>query len=194
MNADRARVRLLRKSHETEQAANGQSGRGAALLVNVTEAYRAAADILAADPTMENCPAGRQRHLDLAEEICRQVVSLVRSAGSGRCLDRWPVEDRWQEAEAMADRLPAILAEARAQARPDYATPEGSQAISRMWLASSSCRIHLAGEALREALSKARSMPYPDPEVAELEALAEEIIKRAGALKGDPQAAKVIRP
>lgn len=85
----------------------------------------------------------------------------------------------------MASRLPEVLREARAAARSDHATPEGSRAISRMWLAASSHRINLAGQALREALAKAHSLPYPDPEIAELEALATEIIKRAEALEGD---------
>lgn len=178
----RTRVRLLRKANETEQAMSGVCERGTALMAAVAGAYREAADIYATDPTLENCLASRQRQLDLAEEICRQVPNLVRSATSGKDADRWPIEDRWEEAEAMASRLPAVLAEARAQARPDHATPEGSRAISRMWLAASSHRINLAGQALREALAKAHTLPYPDPEIAELAALADEIVKRAEAL------------
>jgi hypothetical protein len=164
---------------------DGLCERGVALLATVADAYRTAAEIYSSDPTLENCTAGRERQLDLAEEICRQVRSLVRSAMSGHQAERWPIEDRWEEAEAMAAHLPEVLAKARAQARPDYATPEGSQAISRMWLAASSHRIGQAGEALWEALAKASSVPYPDPEIVELEALAAEIIKRAEALEAD---------
>ena len=184
-DALRTRVRLQRHTAETERAMDGLCGRGVALLAAVADAYRTAAEIYSSDPTLENCTAGRERELNLAEEICRQVSSLVRSAANGRGADRWPLEARWEEAEAIAARLPQILADARAHARPDYATPEGSQAISRMWLAASSHRISAAGEALREALTKASSVPYPAPEIAELEALAAEVIKRAEALEVD---------
>lgn len=183
--AIRSRVRLQRCIAETERAMDGLCERGVALLSGVADAYRTAVGIYVSDPTLENCTAGRERQLDLAEEFCRQVRSLVRSATSGRGADRWPVEDRWEEAEAIAARLPDVLAEARAQARPDHATPAGSRAISRMWLAAASHRISAAGEALREALTKASSVPYPAPEIAELEALAAEVIKRAEALEGD---------
>ena len=181
----RTRVRLQRHIAETERAMDGLCERGVALLAQVADAYRTAVEIYVSDPTLENCPAGRERQLDLAEEICRQVRSLVRSAISGHQTERWPIEDRWEEAEAMAARLPDILAEARAQARPDHATPEGSRAISRVWLAAASHRIGAAGEALREALTKASSVPHPAPEIAELDALAAEIIKRAEALEAE---------
>lgn len=182
----RARVRLLRKANETEQAMSGLCERGAVVMFAVAAAYREAANIYATDPTLENCPAGRMRHLDLAEELCRHIPGLVRSATTGRQADRWPIEDRWEEAEALTGRLPAILADARAQARPDHDTQEGSRAISRMWLVASSQKIRKAGETLSEALSKARSVPYPDPEIAELEALAAEIIERAQVLDLQP--------
>ncbi|MFC4006592.1 hypothetical protein ACFOY2_05125 [Nonomuraea purpurea] len=175
--------RLLLRAVETERATDGMCERGAALLNRVAAAYRLAAEIYTSDPTLERCPAGRERQLDLAAEICRQILPRVRSAIEGRQADRWPVEDRWEEAEALAARLPDILAEARAQARTDHATPDGSREISRMWLAHSSHRIHLAGEGLRDAVAKAKSLPHPDPEIAELEALADEIVARAEKLE-----------
>lgn len=192
MSREPQRARLLRQAQEADQAMVGLCERGAALMSTVAEAYRACAVIYVIDPTMEDCPAGRERQLDLAVEICRQIKTLVRSAASGHAADRWPIQDRWEEAEALAGSLPNIVAEARAQARPDYGTPEESRAISRMWLAASSRRIRQAGEALSEALSKARSVPHPDPEIAELEALAEEIMRRAEALTDDSKAAKAV--
>lgn len=181
----RSRARLLRHIRETEAAKDGVCERGSRLLTAVADAYRTAADIYESDPTLEGCPAGRERQLDLAAELCRQLTPLVRNATSGRGADRWPIEDRWEEAEALASRLPDVLAEARSQARPDHATPDGSREISRLWLAHSSHLIHMAGVSLRDSLAKAGSLPCPDTEVAELAALANEIIKRAEALEAE---------
>ncbi|MDF5758591.1 hypothetical protein [Spongiactinospora sp. TRM90649] len=175
---------LLKAASTDARAAACTSERGRSILRAVADAYRAVAEIYALDPTLKGCPARRERDLDLVVELCRQIPVLVRRAVEGRDADRWPIDDRWAEAEAMAGRLPEILDRARAVARPDHATPAGSQAISRTWLVAASDRVAAAGEDLHDALAKARSLPHPAQEIAELSALADQIIQRAAALDG----------
>lgn len=177
------RLALLRKAAVTECDARTAPDRGAAILGVVAETYRAAAEIYAGDPTLEGCPAGRERDLDLVDEICRQIRALVRSATSARGAERWPLADRWAEAEAIAGRLPVVVARARTVARPDHATLDGSRAISRLWLTASRSAIRSAGEQLQAALTRARSLPHPAPEIDELSNLAERIIKAADDLE-----------
>ncbi|WP_436759371.1 hypothetical protein [Streptosporangium sp. V21-05] len=95
------------------------------------------------------------------------------------------MESRWEEAEALTARLPVILGRARAAARTDHDTPDGSQAISRLWLAAASGGIRAAGEQLESAIRRAGSLPHPASEVAELADLAEQVIGYASKLEAD---------
>ncbi|MFF3443611.1 hypothetical protein [Streptosporangium sp. NPDC002721] len=176
---------FLRHAASAEQAAYSAPDRGASLLGVIAKTCRAAADVYASDPTLDGCPAGRERDLDLVEELCRQIRSLIRSAVSGRGAARWPVEDRWVEAEALTGRLPVILGRARAVARTDHDTPDGSREISRLWLAAASTQIRAAGEQLQAAIRRAGRLPHPAPEVAELADLAERVIEHADKLEAD---------
>lgn len=185
MAAETRAAAFLGKADSADRATTNVPERGLALLASIAEACRAAAEIYASDPTLDGCPAGRERTLDLIDEMCRQIRGVVRSAVSARGVDRWPIEDRWVEAEAMTARLPVLLARARAVARTDHATEEGSRAISRMWLVAASRSVRDAGEQLQAALVRARSLPYPALEIAELAEIAERIIKRANELEAD---------
>ncbi|MFI6819239.1 hypothetical protein ACIBG7_43110 [Nonomuraea sp. NPDC050328] len=164
--------------------------RGAEVLRAVADAYRQVVAIYASDPTLNRCPAGRERDLDLALEIGRQIPYIVRQALEGREPERWPIEDRWAEAEAMAARLPEILDRARAAARPDHATPDGSRAISAMWLRAAASQIEFAGLEILRAIDRARSLPHPAPGAEDLAALARVIITSAEVLRAEREAAQ----
>jgi hypothetical protein len=172
-------MNLLLKADEAERRSGEVADRGASLFSAIAGAYRECAQIYACDPTLVDCPAGRERDLDLVAELCRQIGAMVRNARGGRLADRWPIEDRWAEAEALAEHLPVILARARAVARPDHATPEASRDISRMWLTAASGSIREVGEQLHAAVARALSLAHHAPEAEELAGLAEQIIKLA---------------
>lgn len=173
---------LTREAARLDEIAAATPERGAAILTAGAGALRTVAEIYALDPTMADCPIGRARGLDLVEEIVRQLRPLVGQAVDGRNADRWPIEARWEEAEALAGRLPVHLERARALARPDHDTPEGSQAISRMRLEAASGYIRRVGEQLLSGIQDAADLPYPDPEVAELAAIAKSLAERAARL------------
>ncbi|MEU8040909.1 hypothetical protein [Streptosporangium sp. NPDC049078] len=183
MNREPRTAAFLRHAASADQAAHNVPARGVPLLATIADTCRAAADVYASDPTLDGCPAGRERDLDLVEELCRQIRSLIRSAVSGRGAARWPVEDRWAEAEALTARLPVILGRARAAARTDHDTVDGCRDISRLWLTAASGGIRAAGEQLRAAIGRAGGLPYPAPEVAELAVLAEQVIGHADKLE-----------
>jgi hypothetical protein len=176
MTREPRQLALRRKAEDLdEKAANLLSMRGKAVLKAGALALREAANIYDLDPTLEDCPANRERDLDLIEEMCRQLWPMCRSAARG--------DSPWEDAEAMSGRLPDLWVKARTVVRTDHHTPEGSAAISHMWLIRASGYIREAGEHLREAIAKAGSLPYVTPEVAELAALADELIARAERLE-----------
>ncbi|MFC6081035.1 hypothetical protein [Sphaerisporangium aureirubrum] len=182
MNWD-PRAELLKKADALDHMQRELPERGASLLATVASHLRAAADIYATDPTLINCPAGRERDLNLLAELARQIAALVRTAATGRSPERWPIENRWAEAEAAAARLPVILERARAAARPDHATPEGSHAISLLRLNAATGRIHRLADDLRAALGAALALPHPTPEAIELAELADRITTHITALQ-----------
>lgn len=170
-----------------ERAGAELGGRARLLLAEVAARLREAAAVYEADPTLSGDPAGRERLLDLICELGRQVVCLVRQA----CRPDGPrrrAGERWEEAEALAARLPVLLAQARAQARPDHATPAGSQEISQLWLEAAHPQIRRAAEQLQAALERALSLPHPSPRAAELSRLAAEVAAESAVLAGAWQA------
>ena len=167
-------VALRRQAADLDQKAADLVRRGKDVLKTAADALREAANIYDLDPTLEDCTTNRERDLDLIVEMCRQLWPMTRQAARGDAL--------WDEAEAMAARLPEILAKARKAARLDHATPEGSAAISRLWLAHECATIREAAGVIRRAIAKQASLPYVVHEVAELAALADELIARADRL------------
>lgn len=90
--------------------------RATKLLAGVATCLREGAEVYEQDPTLVRDAAHRDRPLDLLGELGRQIPHLVHSAVDGRMPERWPIADRWAEAEALTGRMPEILAEARAAA------------------------------------------------------------------------------
>lgn len=183
LSADLAITAKACKLDSDATAMAGTSQRGAAILAHVAGALRTAADIYGLDPTLDGCPAGRERDLDLVMELARQIPVVVRQAVRGGPDERWPIEDRWAEAEVLADRLPAILDRALAAARPDYAEPDVSREISRMWLIAAAPHVFALAEQIAEAVVKAGSLPHVCPEVGRIGELAQELMNLATALE-----------
>lgn len=182
MNWD-PRAELLRKADALDKAQAGLPKRGTRVLAAVASHLRAAAAVYDTDPTLANCPTGRERDLDLAGELGRQTLRLVQSAAAGARSGRWTFEDRWAEAEALTERLPVILDRARSAARADHASPEGSRAISLLRLAAAEPAIRRLADELHAALASALVLPHPAPEAAQLAELADRITAHLDALE-----------
>jgi hypothetical protein len=143
---------------------------------------REAAGLYELDPTLERDPVRRDRALDLIDELGRRVIFAVRQASNGQENPRWPLARRWEEAEAIAGRLPALLGKAREAARADHAAPAGSRDISRLRLAAARHQVRQAGEQLHTALARALELPCAAPEALELATLADQILARTAGL------------
>lgn len=166
----------LRRHAERAEATASELGdkRATRLLVVVAEHLRGGADVYEADPTLVNDPAFRQRPLDLLAELGRQLPPLIRNAVDGRFAERWPVAQRWEEAEALTRRMPEILEEARAAAA-DITVPSDSERVSALRLAAGASHIREATETIRRMLRPALDLPHSHPAARELAALADQI-------------------
>ena len=166
----------LRRHAERVEATASELGdeRATRLLDVAAEHLRGGADIYEADPTLVNDPAFRLRHLDLLAELGRQIPPLIRNAVDGRLPERWPIAQRWEEAEALISRMPVILEEARAAAA-DVSVPADSERVSAIRLASRAGYIEEAAERIRQMLRPALDLPHAHPAAKELATLADQI-------------------
>ncbi|RCG27206.1 hypothetical protein DQ384_26160 [Sphaerisporangium album] len=174
---------LLKQADQLDQARTGLPERAIRLLTTAAAHLRDAAAVYDCDPTLVGCPAGRERDLDLIAELARQIHIVVRGAAATPAGARWPTEDRWALAEALAGRLPAALERAQAVAHPDHATPEGSRAISLLRLAAAQGHLREWAHALRASLDPALALPHPAAEATELAGLIDQITARINALE-----------
>ncbi|MFD9948811.1 hypothetical protein ACFWYW_46830 [Nonomuraea sp. NPDC059023] len=177
------RRNLLERAHQLDTEAAGMPDRAARLLHAVAGHLREAAGIYETDPTLVDCPTGRERALGVIAELGRQIWPLVRHAATRPDDPRWPTALRWEEAEALTARLPEFLKRAHAVARPDHATEEGSRDISHQRLTAAHEEIAAAADHLRRAVANAAALPYPAPTVTELLNLANQIDTHADALE-----------
>ncbi|MEU7900348.1 hypothetical protein AB0B45_46885 [Nonomuraea sp. NPDC049152] len=151
---------LLKRADDAEKLAAELPERASRLLAIAAGYLREAAAVYDIDPTLVGDPTGRERDLDLIADLGRQFVALVRQACRPEH-PRWPVVDRWAEADALAGCLPVLVEQARAVARPDHDTTEGSAEISQRRLAAVHGQVWAAGEQLEAAVRRAASLPYP---------------------------------
>lgn len=166
---------LRERADKLDKAAPEFGERAAALFAPVAAALRDGADLYRIDPTLDGDPTGRYRDLDVMAELARQLPPLTWQAlrpppshvvppeGAAQ----WQAE-RWDEAEALAARVPELLAAARAKARADHAEPDGSRAISRAWLTVALPKVADAVQDALAALAKPLSLPHRDPDAAAL--------------------------
>lgn len=147
---------------------------------------RTAAGVFDDDPTLADEPyeTGRFRAVDLLAELVRQTRALLRNACGDTGLDRWPREDRWEEAEALFVRA-VKFAKVIPQVVPrlDYATEAGSRAISHDRLAASSEHLTAAADSVRYAVGDALRLPHPDPMAVALAGLADQLAHSAQELE-----------
>lgn len=171
MNAAKMRER----ANSTEAAAATlNDARATDLLARAAGYLREGASVYESDPTLVNDRAARNRPLDLLDEIGRQLQPLVRGAVRGDRPERWPVAERWADAEVLVSRMADVLGEARAAAR-DVSVPAQSEEVSARRLASIAG--HLAEEAdrIRALLRPALELPHAHPAAEQIAQLAGQI-------------------
>ncbi|MFC0431058.1 hypothetical protein [Kutzneria buriramensis] len=152
------------------------------ILTELADHCRSAAGVFTTDPTLADEPydTGRYRAIDLLAELARQTRQMLRSACSDVRLDRWPRQDRWDEAEAIFTRaVHYATVIPQAVPRRDHATEAGSRRISRDRLAAHSRQLTTAADDIRDAVAAALRLPYPDPQALALVELADQLTQHA---------------
>jgi hypothetical protein len=181
--AGRHRRALLDQAARTEQRLRGDrlDEEGAAAVAEAAECQRGLADLYSVDPTLEDDVFNsRDRDIALAEELCRQVIALARLSCRGTALTHRPTPaEAREELRALAGRLRETMVRARAAARPDWATPEASRAISLVRVRQHADTVAELAERVREELASALKLPYPAPEALDLVELADQLAQRA---------------
>lgn len=163
--------------------ATAHGRRAQAMLAGAAAQCRAVAEVVATDPTLDSEPfeTGRTRLLDLLVELARQLSAAVRHAElATHGLDRYPREQRRVQAGVLADRLDQVAADAvQALSRVAARTPDGQREISRARLAARSTDLVEAARRIRRAIASAAALDHPDPRVATLAALADDLDQHA---------------
>lgn len=182
MNGDHLREQADRAD---SMAAGLGNERASHLLAVVADCLRGGAGVYESDPTLVGDAAHRDRPLDLLSELGRQIPHVVRSAVDGRRPERWPIADRWKEAEELTGRMPEILTEARAAA-VDISVPSASEQVSALRLRANASYIENDTEAIRNRLRSALNLPHPHPAARRLAELTDEIERTlASVTSGD---------
>jgi hypothetical protein len=156
----------------------------AAVVAEAAGYQRELAGLYAIDPTLEDeVFNARDRDPTLAEELCRQVISLARLACRDTALDcrPGPAEARG-ELRVLAGRLREAMDRARTVARADWASPGASREIS---LIRTRQRAHAVAELagrVRTELGPALKLPYPAAEALDLLDLADRLAERAAEI------------
>jgi hypothetical protein len=159
----------------------------AELLAWVAGLQREMAGFYAADPTLEQDATGltmcwRDREIDLAGELCRQLPAVLSQARHGERHGATPAE-----LDAMVTRIGLVMAEARKAPRPNWREPEVSRELSLLRLRGACPSVIEAATNAEARLSPALQLPHPAAEVLELLALAAALRERAEALLAGEQ-------
>lgn len=179
---------VYRCAHTSGQlpAAGADADRARAMLTALAETVQTAADSLLTDPTLATEPdgAGTFRIVDLVAELVRQECRLLRHVFARSGLDRWPIADRWAEAEALHARALQLAARIPDTVpRPDYATADGCRAISLSRLAVWHSELADAATTIRRAVDAAQDgLGVPTPASWEILMIGEHLAEYAARL------------
>jgi hypothetical protein len=164
--------------------------RARAILSGTAEVCRQTAALFALDPTLVDEPdeTGRLRWIYLVVEIARQIPAFLRgSVFSTHPRITAPLHERWEEVEAMYQRLQELGRQARYVVRYT-STAAGREIVSAARLAARSSSVRDAAESLRYAVASALQLADPHPRAVKLAALADSLDRRAARLAKDHEA------
>ncbi|WP_158894518.1 hypothetical protein [Amycolatopsis anabasis] len=183
-----ARRTLLRAAVHSERALawlpddhTAAHHRARDILTGLAQHCRTAADALLTDPTLATEPdwSARFRTVTQLADHARDIVALLRGTvfstpGPDHHDQRWDeIETLYQQARHLAAAIPEVVP------RHDHNTIPGSQAISLARLAIHHAALSGAAATIRHALVAAAALPYPDPRVTQLTALARQLDRHA---------------
>lgn len=188
--AEQSRIQRLLLDVAARLESTDLGERAAPLLSTTAAALREAAALYGSDPTLDRCPTGRDRPFDLLAELGRQLRPLLKNAVTGQNPERWPIEQRWAEAEALVARVPVILEECRSVVLPDPRDPDALRALSTRRLMDCNGMLGEAADRVRRAVAPALALEHPDPRALQILTLSEALEEHRRVLDAEWEAAE----